>query len=216
MSTHSRRAAIFLAAVLLVAFVLTGGTQQTPALRLQSSSFQNPGHPSPAQSAKAPDSSSQGGRTVAFVLKTTAFPLGGSIPKKYTCDGGDLSPALSWSNPPEGTQSFTLIADDPDAPVGTWTHWIIWNIPATATTLPEGMAKAQESADGTRQGTNDFKRIGYGGPCPPPGKPHRYFFKLYALGAKLEVKPGGSRQELERAMKGRMLSQVEIMGRYGR
>jgi len=179
-------------------------------------SFQNSSHPSTAKFAKPPDSSSQGGRTVAFVLKTTAFPEGGSIPKKYTCDGGDLSPALSWSNPPEGTQSFALIADDPDAPIGTWTHWIVWNIPAAAATLPEGMAKAGESADGTRQGTNDFKRIGYGGPCPPPGKPHRYFFKLYALGIKLEVKPGGSRQELERAIKGRVLSQVEIMGRYGR
>ena len=158
----------------------------------------------------------QGGRAMSFSLKTTAFAVGGEIPKKYTCDGTDVSPALNWNDAPAGTQSFALIADDPDAPVGTWTHWIIWNILAKSVGLPEGVPKAEESGDGTRQGKNDFRRIGYGGPCPPVGKPHRYFFKLYALDAKLDVKAGVNRKELERAMKGHMLSQTEMMGKYGR
>jgi len=158
----------------------------------------------------------EGGHTMSFALKTTAFAAGGGIPKKHTCDGADVSPALSWNDAPAGTQSFALIADDPDAPVGTWTHWIIWNIPAKATALAEGVPKEGESVDGARQGKNDFKRVGYGGPCPPPGKPHRYFFKLYALGAKLDLKAEASKSELERAMKGHVLSQTELMGTYGR
>ena len=153
---------------------------------------------------------------MSFVLKTPAFSNGGEIPKKYTCDGADVSPALHWNDAPARTQSFAVIADDPDAPAGTWTHWIIWNIPPAATALPETVPRVEEAADGTRQGKNDFKRIGYGGPCPPPGKPHRYFFRLYALDAKLNVKAGASRNELERAMKGHVLSQTEWMGKYGR
>src|SRR5256885_1714257 len=141
---------------------------------------------------------SQGGRAMSFALKTKAFSEGGAIPKKYTCDGSDLSPALTWAGTPAGTQSLALIADDPDAPVGTWTHWIIWNIPPEPA-LPEGIPKVENLSDGTRQGKNDFKRVGYGGPCPPPGKSHRYFFKLYAIGAKLDVKAGAGRNELERA-----------------
>jgi Raf kinase inhibitor-like YbhB/YbcL family protein len=158
----------------------------------------------------------QGGRTMSFALTTTAFADGGGIPRKYTCDGADVSPALNWNDVPAGTQSFALIADDPDAPVGTWTHWIIWNIPANTAALPEAMAKVGESGDGARQGKNDFKRIGYGGPCPPPGQAHRYFFKLYALDAKLDIEAGGSRGELERAMKKHVLAQTELMGTYGR
>ena len=158
----------------------------------------------------------QGGHAMSFALTTTAFAEGGGIPKKHTCDGTDVSPALDWKDAPGGTQSFALIADDPDAPVGTWTHWIIWNIPAKTTALPEGMAKVGESGDGARQGKNDFKRVGYGGPCPPPGKPHRYFFKLYALDAKLDVKAGASRNELEHAMKGHVLSETQLMGTYKR
>lgn len=158
----------------------------------------------------------QGGRAMSFALNTTAFAAGGGIPKKYTCDGDDVSPALNWNDAPAGTQSFALIADDPDAPVGTWTHWILWDIPAKATALPEGVPKVEESVDGARQGKNDFKRIGYGGPCPPAGRPHRYFFRLYALDAKLDIKAGASRSELERAMKGHILAQAEMMGTYGR
>jgi Raf kinase inhibitor-like YbhB/YbcL family protein len=158
----------------------------------------------------------QGGHVMPFALNTTAFAAGGAIPKKYTCDAADVSPALQWNDAPAGTESFALIADDPDAPVGTWTHWVIWNIPAKATALPEGVPKAGESGDGALQGKNDFKRIGYGGPCPPPGKPHRYFFKLYALDAKLDLKAGAGRSELERAIKNHVLAQTELMGTYGR
>jgi Raf kinase inhibitor-like YbhB/YbcL family protein len=158
---------------------------------------------------------SQGGRAMSFAVKTNAFSEGGAIPKKYTCDGADLSPALTWTGAPAGTKSLALIADDPDAPVGTWTHWIVWNIPPEAT-VPEGIEKVESLSDGTRQGRNDFKRIGYGGPCPPPGKPHRYFFKLYALDTKLDVKPGAGRKELEGAVKGHVLAQAELVGKYGR
>jgi len=158
---------------------------------------------------------SQGGRAMPFVLKTTAFVERGTIPQKYTCDGADISPELTWAGAPTGTQSVALIAYDPDAPVGTWTHWVIWNIPPEKT-LPDGVAKVETLEEGTRQGKNDFKRIGYGGPCPPPGKPHRYFFRVYALDAKIDTKPGASRSELERSMKGHVLAQAELMGKYGR
>ena len=131
---------------------------------------------------------------MSFELKTAAFSDGSEIPKKYTCDGADVSPGLNWKDAPAGAKSFAFIADDPDAPAGTWTHWIIWNIPATATALPEGVAKVEELSDGARQGRNDFHRIGYGGPCPPPGKPHRYFFKLFALETTLDIQ-AGSEQE---------------------
>ena len=153
---------------------------------------------------------------MSFTLKSTAFPNGGVIPKKYTCDGADLSPALSWDDAPAGTQSLALIVDDPDAPMGTWTHWLIWNIPAKATLLPEDTPKMNLLDNGARQGGNDFKRIGYGGPCPPPGKPHRYFFKLYALDARLEVKAGAVRSELEPALQPHILAQAQCMGTYGR
>lgn len=153
---------------------------------------------------------------MSFELKTAAFSDGSEIPKKYTCDGADISPTLNWKDAPAGTKSFAFIADDPDAPAGTWTHWIIWNIPATATALPEGVAKVEELSDGARQGRNDFHRIGYGGPCPPPGKPHRYFFKLFALDTALDIQPGAGRKELERAIKGHVLSQTELKGKYGR
>jgi hypothetical protein len=156
---------------------------------------------------------SQGGRS--FVVKSASFPEGGTIPKRYTCDADDVSPALTWTNPPQGTQSLALIADDPDAPVGTWTHWIIWNIPP-GKGLPEAVPKTDTLGDGSRQGTNDFKRIGYGGPCPPPGKAHRYYFRLYALKAKLDLKAGASRSDLEHAMKGQVVAQAELMGKYGR
>jgi hypothetical protein len=159
---------------------------------------------------------SQGGRTMAFALTTTAFSFGGEIPKKYSCDGADLSPALAWNGIPAGTQTFALIADDPDAPAGTWTHWVIWDIPAKLKGLAENVLKTEALADGTRQGRNDFRRIGYGGPCPPAGKPHRYFFRLYALDSKLDLRAGASRAELERAMKGHVLAQAEVMGKYGR
>jgi Raf kinase inhibitor-like YbhB/YbcL family protein len=158
----------------------------------------------------------RGGRAMSFALDSTAFADGGAIPGRYTCSGADVSPALSWTGVPDGTRSLALIAEDPDAPGGTWTHWVIWNVPAEAASLPEGVPPSETLEDGARQGRNDFRRIGYGGPCPPPGKPHRYFFHLYALDATLALKAGAARSELERAMKGHVLSKAERMGKYGR
>ena len=151
-----------------------------------------------------------------FTLSSTSFESGGDIPKKYTCDGADISPGLSWTGPPQGTQSFALIADDPDAPMGTWTHWVLFDLPAETASLAEGVNKIDELPDGGRQGRNDFRKIGYGGPCPPPGKPHRYFFKLYALDKKLDLKPGAEKAEVEQAMQSHILAQAEAMGKFGR
>ena len=151
-----------------------------------------------------------------LTLTSSAFEAGGTIPKKFTCDGPDVSPALNWNDPPAGTQSFALIADDPDAPVGTWVHWVLYDLPATARSFDENVPKQEQLSNGARQGRNDFGKIGYGGPCPPPGKPHRYFFKLYALDAKLNLKAGATKADLEKAMHGHILAQGELMGRYGR
>jgi Raf kinase inhibitor-like YbhB/YbcL family protein len=156
------------------------------------------------------------GGAMSFQIATTAFPADGMIPRKFTCDGPDASPELSWKDTPAGTQSFALIADDPDAPVGTWVHWVLYNVPASTSELPEGTDKKDELAGGALQGRNDFRKIGYAGPCPPPGKPHRYYFKLYALDTKLNLKAGATKAEVEQAMKGHILGQAQLMGRYGR
>ena len=153
---------------------------------------------------------------MTFSIFSSSFSQGGEIPRKFTCDGADVSPELSWTDAPVGTQSFALIADDPDAPVGIWTHWVLYDLPAQATGLPEGVSKVDEVPSGGRQGRNDFRKIGYGGPCPPPGKPHRYFFKLYALDGMLNLKPGSSKQEVEQAMQNHILSRAELMGKYQR
>ena len=151
---------------------------------------------------------------MSIQLKSPDFSSGGNIPKQFTCEGADISPALEWNAPPAATQSFALIADDPDAPVGTWVHWVLFDLPTSLRSLPQNFPKTEQSADGSHQGRNDFGRIGYGGPCPPPGKPHRYFFKLYALDTKLNLKPGASKKDVERAMQGHILAQGEYMGRY--
>ncbi|OFW01631.1 MAG: phosphatidylethanolamine-binding protein [Acidobacteria bacterium RIFCSPLOWO2_12_FULL_59_11] len=153
---------------------------------------------------------------MGFTVTTSAFQPGGMIPKKFTCDGPDVSPPLEWDDPPAGTQSFSLIADDPDAPVGTWVHWVVYDLPASVRELPEGVPKDSELANGARQGRNDFRQVGYGGPCPPGGPAHRYYFKLYALDTKLNLKPGATKAELERAMKGQVLAEAQQMGRYQR
>lgn len=149
-------------------------------------------------------------------LSSSSFANGGDIPKKFTCDGADISPQLSWSDSPTGTKTFALLVDDPDAPVGNWNHWTKWNLPASAKGLPEGVPKEARLPDGSQQGLNDFRRPGYNGPCPPQGKPHRYYFKLFALDTKLDLKPTATKKELEAAMKGHILAQAEWMGRYGR
>jgi Raf kinase inhibitor-like YbhB/YbcL family protein len=156
------------------------------------------------------------GAPMSFQVSSTAFAGSQMIPKKSTCDGSDVSPELSWKDAPAGTKSFALIMDDPDAPAGTWVHWVLYNISADTKDLLEGVARQEQLPDGSRQGRNDFRKIGYAGPCPPPGKPHRYYFKLYALDAKLDLNAGASKADVERAMKGHVLSQVELIGRYGR
>ncbi len=151
-------------------------------------------------------------------ISTEAFLDGDTIPAEYTCDGDDVSPVLSWHGIPAGTKSIALIMDDPDAPRGTFVHWVIFNIPAETQKLPRAMPRNKTLSDGSRQGRTDFgsDRIGYGGPCPPPGKPHRYYFKIYALDTKLDLSPGASKAELEKVMKGHILSKGELMGKYGR
>ena len=149
-------------------------------------------------------------------ISSASFSAGEMIPKKFTCDGPDASPKLSWTEPPAKTESFALIMDDPDAPAGTWVHWVLFDLPADARELAEGVAKQEQLANGARQGRNDFGKIGYGGPCPPPGGPHRYFFKLYAVNAKLNLKAGATKAEVESAMKGHILAHAEMIGKYGR
>jgi Raf kinase inhibitor-like YbhB/YbcL family protein len=153
-----------------------------------------------------------------MILKLTiaGFDDGGEIPVTFTCDGQDKSPPLEWSDAPAGTQSFALIVDDPDAPRATWVHWLIYQVPSTQHRLDEGVPAVRELPTGARQGQNDFRKIGYGGPCPPRGPVHRYYFRLYALDAKLDLRAGVKRGELERAMTGHILAQAEVMGRYGR
>ena len=158
-----------------------------------------------------------GGRSsMALVLKSSAFAPGAEIPKKHTCEAADVSPALEWSEAPARTVSFALIMDDPDAPAGTWVHWVLSNLPASVHELPEAVAKQDQLGDRTRQGRNSFRKIGYNGPCPPPGKPHRYFFRLYALDEKLDLAAGASSSDLQEAMKGHVIGQAEYMGTYRR
>lgn len=148
-------------------------------------------------------------------IESPAFEPAGSIPPEHTCDGKDVSPPLAWTDPPAGTASFALICDDPDAPAGTWVHWVLWNIPPAERRLTKGIARTAELTGGACQGTNDFRRLGYGGPCPPSGT-HRYFFRLFALDATLNLSAGATREELERAMSGHVLGRAELMGRYRR
>jgi Raf kinase inhibitor-like YbhB/YbcL family protein len=153
---------------------------------------------------------------MALHIASPDFSAGEAIPKKFTCDAQDVSPHLKWNEPPANTLSFALIMDDPDAPAGTWVHWVLYNLPADANELPERVPRQEQLASGARQGQNDFGKIGYSGPCPPPGKPHRYFFKLYALDTKVNLKSGATKADLERAMKPHILAQGDLIGRYGR
>jgi len=151
---------------------------------------------------------------MAFRLSAPDLREGADIPKKFTCDGADVSPSLAWTDPPKGTKAFALICDDPDAPAGTWVHWVIYDLPADTRDLPEGVPHGPELDSGAQQGRNDFGKIGYNGPCPPRGKPHRYFFKLYALSAETKLKSGGTKADVERAMKGNILGHVELVAKF--
>lgn len=152
---------------------------------------------------------------VTMELASSAFEHGGMIPRTHTCDGEDVSPPLTWDHLPAGTESLALICDDPDAPGGTWVHWVYCDIPPDPRGLPGGIAPEDRPPQGGVQGINDFRRIGYGGPCPPGGT-HRYFFTLYALDTRLGLEPGITKARLLKAMEGRVLEQAQLMGTYRR
>jgi Raf kinase inhibitor-like YbhB/YbcL family protein len=148
-------------------------------------------------------------------ISSQAFEEGSAIPQLYGCDGDDVSPPLTWINLPENTVSTALIMDDPDAPAGTWVHWVLYDLPGDKTNLSEDMPKSSDLPGGGKQGSNSWGRTGYGGPCPPGGA-HRYFFKLYALDTFLSLKAGASKEELLQAMEGHILEQGQLMGIYSR
>jgi Raf kinase inhibitor-like YbhB/YbcL family protein len=153
---------------------------------------------------------------MVLAVSSPAFQEGGKIPTKYTCEGQDVSPALTWGEPPAEVRSFALIVDDPDAPGGVFTHWVLFNLPADSRELPEAVPTQAQLPNGSLQGKNDFGRTGYGGPCPPPGRPHRYQFALYALDQPLDLKAGSSKKQVIGAMQGHILAQGQLTGTYQR
>ncbi|MBN1391340.1 MAG: YbhB/YbcL family Raf kinase inhibitor-like protein [Sedimentisphaerales bacterium] len=161
------------------------------------------------------DSEAAGGEKMEIKVTSSAFAEGGLIPAKYTCDGSDISPPLQWEGVPEGTKSIALISDDPDAPMGTWVHWVLFNLLADSNELEEDIPSDKTLPNGAKQGTTDFKRIGYGGPCPPSGT-HRYFFKIYALDTKLDLAASAKKSDLLKAMEGHILGQGQLIGKYKR
>jgi Raf kinase inhibitor-like YbhB/YbcL family protein len=199
------------AALLILASCQAGGAD-LPAERIS--------QPEETSGEAARAAMSRKSEVAAMQLTSPAFTHEGDIPRKHTCDGEDSSPALSWSDSPDGVKSYALIMDDPDAPPGTWVHWVLYNLPAGEEGLPQGVPK-QERLDsgavhGKCWGVDSFSRIGYFGPCPPPGAPHRYYFRLYALDAKLDLPNGATKDQVLAAMEGHILGQAELMGRYGR
>jgi len=156
------------------------------------------------------------GKSGPIEFSSPAFVNGASIPAKYTCDGENISPPLKWSNLPQGTQSLALICEDPDARGGTWVHWVLHSIPPSIMEFPEAVPSIGILPNGAKHGMNDFKNLGYGGPCPPPGSTHRYFFKLYALDNAPKLPPGISRNELIKIMEGHRLAEPQLMGLYQR
>ena len=161
------------------------------------------------------ESSREGGETMSIELTSSAFEHEGMIPVKYTCDGEDMSPPLSWSGIPEEVETIALIADDPDAPGKTWVHWVLFNLPADMTSMDENMSTEATLKNGALQGITDFGRHGYGGPCPPGGT-HRYFFKIYALDTTLNLDSTARKSDVVKAMDGHILAKGELMGRYQR
>jgi Raf kinase inhibitor-like YbhB/YbcL family protein len=173
-----------------------------------------PEQPQPVSETPTP-LATRGEQTMAFQLTSSVFAEGQPIPSLYTCDGEDISPPLAWSEPPIGVSSFALIVDDPDAPSGTWVHWVLFDVPSDVRRLPEAVAPEAELADGSRQGDNSWHKLGYGGPCPPTGT-HRYFFQLYALDSTLALEATATKQQLLDAMGGHILGQARLMGTYTR
>ena len=155
-----------------------------------------------------------------FELSSPAFQASTTIPKKYTCDGKDVSPPLEWRNAPAGTAAIALIMEDPDAPVGLWIHWVLYDVPSGSGALAEGLAKTGTLADGSKQGSSwgvvKFEKTGYGGPCPPPGNAHHYVFRAYALSSPTGLAPGATKSQLLEALRGKVLAQTSLVGLYGR
>jgi len=186
-----------------------GQAQVKPVIKLQVSQGERPlKTPAPEPTPPPP--------TPPLSLSSTAFQDGEKIPAKYACDGQDVSPPLAWSEPPQGTQAFALIMDDPDAPGRVFTHWVLFNLPADSRQLSEAIPAEAQLTNGALQGKNDFRKSGYGGPCPPPGHPHRYQFTLYALDQPLDLEAGASKKQLLSAMQGHILAQVLLTGTYQR
>jgi Raf kinase inhibitor-like YbhB/YbcL family protein len=161
------------------------------------------------------EAENEGGRKMEITITSSAFQDGGMIPSKYTCDGQDISPPLTWEGVPAGTKSLALISDDPDAPMGTWVHWVMYNIPPDIGELPENVPMDEVLSNGAKQGLTDFRRVGYGGPCPPSGT-HRYFFKIYALDIVTDLDAGATKKQLLAAMKGHILAEGQLIGKYKR
>jgi Raf kinase inhibitor-like YbhB/YbcL family protein len=168
-----------------------------------------------AAACSSSNSEIEGSSATAIQLESPAFAANGLIPAQYTCDGENVSPPLRWNTPPAATKSFALISDDPDAPRGTFVHWVLYNLPPDARALLEGVPTEAILANGAIQGKSDFGKIGYGGPCPPGGT-HRYFFKLYALDRQLSLEPGATKDQLLAAMDGYVVAMGELIGRYSR
>lgn len=152
---------------------------------------------------------------IEFKLTSNAFKEGEAIPRQYTCDGVNVSPSLEWSGVPKNAKTIAIIADDPDAPSGTWVHWVLYNLPADVIGLVENLPARENLRAGGFQGKSDFGKIGYGGPCPPSGS-HRYFFKIYAVDSELPLKAGATKAEVEKALEGHIVGQTQLMGTYAR
>jgi len=163
----------------------------------------------------APQPAIQKENKMEFKLTSTSFKEGQPIPRQHTCDGVNISPALEWGGAPRAAKTFAIICDDPDAPSGTWVHWVLYNLPADRIGLVENVPATEKVPGDGLQGKNDFQKIGYGGPCPPSGT-HHYFFKLYALDGELSLKAGATKAELLKAMEGHTLAQTQLMGTYRR
>lgn len=174
-----------------------------------------PALPAPAPPPGGPPRRAPG-KEAPMELRIPAFPEGGSVPRAHTADGADRSPALEWGEPPPGTRAFALVVDDPDAPAGTWVHWVLYDLPGSARSLAEDQPRTPDLPGGAHQGRNSWGRVGWNGPSPPPGRPHRYVFRLIALSAPLGLPAGATRDQVEAALRGKVLAQATRMGTYGR
>lgn len=194
-----RKNALTLCLLLVAAVLISSCRGEAPS---NSNAVAPPASPTPQQKAE-------------LNITSRAFAAGGMIPKEFTCDGANTSPQLAWDSGPEKTKGFALITDDPDAPGKTWVHWVAFNIPANVKELPANVPAQEAISVGGKQGTNDFKKVGYGGPCPPTGA-HRYYFHLYALDTELNLDSSTTKDQLLKTMEGHVLAEGELMGKYQR